>query len=398
MKPPSVESKPKPRVLCVDDEPNVLEGLTLNLGRRYDVETAGGGAAALELLQRDPQRSVIVSDMRMPGMDGATFLAKARTLAPDAVRMLLTGQTDIEAAIQAVNEGQIFRFLTKPCPPPALLAAIAAGVEQHELITSQRVLLEQTLHGSIKALTDVLSLTSPAAFGRATRIKQLVSELANQLGLQQRWQVEIAAMLSQLGHITLPHETAERLYFGQPLSADEQKLVEKLPAVTEQLLSGIPRLELVRAMLADYPRPFRGASRPAPADDLQYAGTQLLKLAVDFDVSESRRGGAAQAIEALRAHADQYDPGLLAALIALRGQRRADDVRETPLPQLVVGMVLAEDVKMTNGVLLAARGHEVSQRFLERVRNSPKGAIKDKLLIAVRSSSEATWWAAPTSR
>ena len=69
---------PVPRILCVDDEPHVLEGLTLNLGRRYDVQTAGSGAAALELLQNDPQRSLIISDMRMPGMDGATFLSKAR--------------------------------------------------------------------------------------------------------------------------------------------------------------------------------------------------------------------------------------------------------------------------------------------------------------------------------
>lgn len=396
MKPGPSDAKKKFGILCVDDEPNVLEGLTLNLGRRYDVQTAGGGAAALELLRQDPSKAVIVSDMRMPGMDGATFLAQARAVAPDAVRILLTGQTDIDSAIQAVNEGQIFRFLTKPCAPPALQAAIASAIEQHELITAQKVLLEQTLHGSIKALTEVLSLTSPAAFGRATRIKQLVSELADALGIKQRWQVEIAAMLSQLGHITLPAETAEKLYFGQALSADEQRLVDKLPAVTEQLLSGIPRLELVRAILADYPRPFRGA-RPSLQDDVGYAGTQLLKLAIDFDAIESHGANAALALDKLRTQHESYDPKALSALVALRGTKMGEDARETPLSQLVVGMVLAEDVKMTNGVLLAARGHEVSQRFLERIRNSPKGAIKDKLMIAVRSTSPATWWA-PSAR
>jgi response regulator RpfG family c-di-GMP phosphodiesterase len=398
MKAATGDAKQKPRILCVDDEPNVLEGLTLNLGRRYDVQTAGSGAAALELLHNDPQRAVIISDMRMPGMDGATFLAKARVAAPEAVRILLTGQTDIESAILAVNGGQIFRFLTKPCAPPDLLAAIGSAVEQHELITSQRVLLEQTLHGSIKALTEVLSLTNPAAFGRATRIKQVVSELAEQLALKERWQVEIAAMLSQLGHITLPAETAEKLYFGHSLSAEEQRLVDKLPAVTEQLLSGIPRLELVRAILADYPRPFRGATRPNLTDDVVYAGAQLLKLAVDYDAVESHGAKGALAVDKLRAHAEQYDPSVLAALAALRAKATGDDVRETLLGQLVAGMVLAEDVKMTNGVLLAARGHEVSQRFLERIRNSPKGTIKDKLLIVVRSSSQATWWAPATAR
>jgi response regulator RpfG family c-di-GMP phosphodiesterase len=380
----------------VDDEPNVLDSLSVNLGRRYDVQTATSGASALELLQADPNRAVIMSDMRMPGMDGATFLAKARVVAPEAVRILLTGQTDIESAIHAVNEGQVFRFLTKPCAPPALLAAIAAGVEQHELITSQRVLLEQTLRGSIRALTEVLGLTNPAAFGRATRIKQVVIELSEKLALKERWQVEVAAMLSQLGHITLPEDTAGKVYFGQALTAEEQRLVDKLPAVTEQLLSGIPRLEAVRAMLANYPRPFKGAARPSLHDDTAYAGAQLLRLAVEFDLLESQGMGAARAIDKMRSQPDSYDPAAFDALAALRGAApAAPAVREINLSQLLVGMVLADDVKMVNGVLLAARGHEVSQRFLERIRNAPKGTITDRFVIAVRSSSEATWWASP---
>ncbi|MBV9949331.1 MAG: response regulator, partial [Myxococcales bacterium] len=116
----------KPRVLCVDDEPNVLEGLALSLRRGHDVVTAGGGEAGLEILGRDPTIAAVVSDMRMPGMDGATFLGKARALAPDATRVLLTGQTELDAAITAINEGRIFRFLTKPCPPAVLVPAVEA--------------------------------------------------------------------------------------------------------------------------------------------------------------------------------------------------------------------------------------------------------------------------------
>src|SRR5689334_10150530 len=113
MNPVRKGSAGKVRILCVDDERSLLDGLTLTLGRRYDVETATSGAQALELLERDPNRAVIMSDMRMPGMDGATFLAKARGMVPEAVRVLLTGQAEIETAIAAVNEGQVFRFLTK---------------------------------------------------------------------------------------------------------------------------------------------------------------------------------------------------------------------------------------------------------------------------------------------
>jgi response regulator RpfG family c-di-GMP phosphodiesterase len=373
----------KPRVLCVDDEPNVLEGLATNIGRRYDVETATSGTQALEKLALDPKRAVIVSDMRMPVMDGATFLAKARELAPQAVRILLTGQTDLDSAISAVNDGQIFRFLTKPCAPPTLLAAIAAAVQQHELIIAERVLLEQTLHGCIKALTDVLALTNPAAFGRATRIKQLVRELADKLNLRERWQTEIAAMLSQLGHVTLPTETAEKLYFGQPLNSEEQQLADKLPAVTEQLLGSIPRLEAVREMLANYPKSFPSAT-PRPEDldrDVIYTGTQLLKLAVEFETLESHPTSGRYALDKLNARRDHYDPRILAALVELRVKADQIAERKVSINELVVGMVLAADIRLPNGMLLAARGHEITIRFLERIRAFPLGTLKDGLRV-----------------
>ncbi|HYU15650.1 MAG TPA: response regulator, partial [Candidatus Acidoferrum sp.] len=130
--------KRRPRILCVDDEPNVLEGLSLHLRRRHEVWTATSGADALALLARDGPPEVIISDMRMPGMDGAVFLSKARQLYPETVRLLLTGQTDLMSAVSAVNQGQIFRFLSKPCPAPFMVQAVTAAVEQHRLIQAER--------------------------------------------------------------------------------------------------------------------------------------------------------------------------------------------------------------------------------------------------------------------
>lgn len=396
MNPGGAEAKTKASILCVDDEPNVLEGLALTLGRRYQVETATSGAQALELLQRTPNKVVIVSDMRMPGMDGATFLARAREVLPDAVRILLTGQTDIESAISAVNNGQIFRFLTKPCAPPALLTAIAAAVEQNELITAQRVLLEQTLHGCIKALTDVLSIANPAAFGRATRIKQVVSELATQLNLRDRWQVEVGAMLSQLGHITLPNDTAEKVYFGQPLTSEEQHLVSKLPMLTEQLLGNIPRLEGVREILASYSKPPTALTQPLIPlqEDQIYTGAQLLRVAVDFDGLESHGSDAQLALNTMRARTQSYDPRILAALVASRGDDGpTQQIKELTIGELTTGMVLTDDVKMSNGILLAARGYEITARFLERVRSFPKSALKERVrvIIRVEPGVEGSW-------
>src|SRR5947209_6437678 len=94
----------RPRILCVDDEPLVLRSLAALLGDAYDVRTAAGGEEALETLARQGPFVAIVSDLKMPGLNGAALLAAARQLAPLAVRVLLTGQADVEAAANAVNE------------------------------------------------------------------------------------------------------------------------------------------------------------------------------------------------------------------------------------------------------------------------------------------------------
>jgi len=318
----------------------------------------------------------------MPGMDGAAFLARARQVAPDAVRLVLTGQAEVESAIAAVNEGQLFRFLTKPCPPTTLVAAFDAATEQYRLVTAERVLLEQTLHGSIKALTDILALVSPTSFGRAARVKQLVAELAEAVGLQPRWQVEVAAMLSQLGYVVLPAETAERVYYGRPLSPEEQRGVSRLPDLTEELLGNIPRLEVVREILAGSSKPFRKAvTLESPQRQLAARGAELLKAALEFDALDAVDGASGTpALDTMWARPGRYDPEVLRVLVTVRAADRSTrNIREIPTTDLRVGMVLAEDVKAPNGVLLVARGHEVSARLLERVRTFPAGTLDKKL-------------------
>src|SRR5882757_3471652 len=204
-----------PSVLCVDDEPRVVEGLALHLRRNYQVLTANGAQSALEILKDKGAPAVIVSDMRMPGIDGATLLKRVKDLYPDMTRILLTGEPGRDAAVDAVNEGQIFRFLTKPCAPEQLKAALAAAVKHHHLVSSERVLLQETLIGCIKALIDVLAITNPVAFGRASRVKRTAIEFAESLGYKNFWQLEAAAMLSQLGYLSLSVGLAEKLYYGQ---------------------------------------------------------------------------------------------------------------------------------------------------------------------------------------
>lgn len=362
------------RVLCVDDEPEVLEGLKLHLRRRFEVLTANGGAAGLELASKSPDLCAVMSDMRMPGMDGAAFLAKVRQLLPHTPRILLTGQADLSSAISAVNDGQIFRFLQKPTPPPALLAALEAAAEQHRLVTAERVLLEQTLHGCIKALAEVLALTKPLSFARATRTRRIVEQLADRVALPDRWQVEVAALVSYLGAVVLSDELAEKLFRGQALTEAEERVVGSMPAVAEQLLASIPRLDGVRKILSLSARPVPAAVR---AEALGPAAA-LLRLATTYERVSSAHPPTLAAAMALAA--DDVDADLATALLKL-AHEDGGAVQELGLASLRVGMVFAEEVRLASGGLLVPRGFAVSPSFLERVRNFQPGVLKGPFRI-----------------
>ncbi len=179
------------QILCVDDEVEVLHALAINLGRHYHVLTATGGAAAVAMLVQNPEVGVIISDMRMLGMSGAEFLARARVLAPQAQRILLTGQTDLASAIVAVNEGQIFRFLTKPCAPPQLLGAVQAAMEQRTLVGLERSAIRQKLEDE---QLQVDSLTGLASRHRLMAILEAAAfEPTEAAGVRAAFCVEIDA-------------------------------------------------------------------------------------------------------------------------------------------------------------------------------------------------------------
>ena len=211
----------KPRALCVDDEPHVLSALKRQLQNLFVIDTAASGEDGLGVVRTRGPFAVVVSDYRMPGMSGVEFLSKVREIDPDAVRVVLTGQADMEAAIAAVNEGHVFRFLTKPCPAFDLVRVLQACVAQHQVIVAERELLEQTLAGTVKMLTEVLGLVSPDAFGRATRTKNCVIHVAAALRLPSAWQYEMAALLAQIGLISLPPDTLTRSIAGLSLSRAE---------------------------------------------------------------------------------------------------------------------------------------------------------------------------------
>jgi response regulator RpfG family c-di-GMP phosphodiesterase len=375
----------RPRILIVDDEVLVLDALQRQLRTHFDVTVASEPKEAMKLVVSKGPYAVAVSDLRMPGMDGVALLYCIRKLSPDTVRVLLTGYADVEAAIAAVNEGNIFRFLSKPCPTGTLIRALEASVEQHRLITTERVLLEQTLRTSLKTLTDILALVNPLAFGRAIRARKLIGELASLQKVSDPWQAEIAAMLAQIGWVTLPAETTSKLYDGAALSLSEQAIVDNLPTVTEQLLANIPRLEPVREILHYQDKHYDGQGPPhnETCGDAIPWGARALKAVSDFDVLESQGYSVEVALDTMRVRTGWYDPAMLEALAKLRGDKPRDaTVMKLPLHAVQPGMIFAEDVKTHSGLPLIARGQEVTPSLIERIKNlALNSTINDPVLV-----------------
>jgi response regulator RpfG family c-di-GMP phosphodiesterase len=361
----------KPRVLMVDDEPDLLAGMVRSLrSDRFELTTAGGGAEALDLLRNRGPFAAIVSDLRMPGMDGTELLRQARTVAPDTVRVLFTGAPDLERAIAAVNEGAIFRFVTKPCSRVMMAVTLKNCVEQYELITGQRVLLEQTLHGAIKALTDVLGLASPLAFGRATRLRRGVRIAASAAGITDGWQIEVAAMLSQIGCVILPYAVLEKMHEGGGLSEEEELMVGRVPDVVEQILSNIPRMEGIREILRYQDKHFDGSGTPGDGVSGEAIpwGSRALKLALDLEKLESEGTPVALAFDKMRQRAGWYDPLLLELVAKARVGQEDTEVRDMQASELKPGMILARDVRYQRGNLFAARGQEVTRGLVEKLK------------------------------
>ncbi|MFZ0927935.1 MAG: HD domain-containing phosphohydrolase [Syntrophobacteraceae bacterium] len=374
------------RVLFVDDDPNILAAFQRQLRKDFSVHTALGGEEGLKaVLEQDPF-AVIVSDLRMPGMDGIQFLSRVRQDAPDSVRVMLTGNADLSKAIDAVNQGNIFRFLTKPCEQQALINTLSDGVRQYQLITAERELLEKTLRGSIKVLSEILQLVNPEAFGRASRITRYASEVASAMRVPDIWQIETAAALSQVGCVMLPESALKKLYTGQEFTGEESQLFAMHPFIASDLLSHIPRMQTIAEIIANQEKNFDGSGFPQESKggvDIPL-GARILRVVLDFDILKSTGVSDAGAFGRLAKRPGRYDPDVLSAMRETVAARSRDEERTVRATELVDGMILADDVWILDGRMLVARGYEVNRTLRERIKNFyEKPGLKEPVRVIV---------------
>lgn len=360
-----------PRVLCVDDEPNLLAAMERSLFGKFDLVVANGGEAGLQEIRIGEPFAVIVSDMRMPGMDGATFLEKARELSPDSVRILLTGQADVESSIAAINKGAIFRYLCKPCPTDQLCATLNDAVHQHALVRAEKELLENTLTAAVRTLTEMLAMVAPWAFQRAAFAQACVQHALPRLEWSDGWIYTLSASLSQLGCVGIPAEILQADAAQRALTPNERKLLREHPEVASRMVASIPRLERAAQIIL-----YQESTPPPEAPHEIIRGSQLLRGALELERHWMRKKASDRPAAVLRALQPALPDYIIKALSDFRSDMSTN--RSARVRDLVPGWLVDEDVRCTNGMLVLSNGHELTETAIAALGR----------LVAARALSE----------
>lgn len=372
------------RVLFVDDEPELLAAIKLNFRKRFNVSTADSGAKALAFLgfaeDGPPPVDAVVSDMRMPKMTGAAFLKTVRERHPEMPLLLLSGQSDLSDAIAVINDAQIFRFLTKPCPNDVLASSVDEAVELARLKRVEAELLEKTLSGTVSLLNDVLGLISTQGYSRSVRLGEVIRAICAGLRRRVPWDLQLAAMLSQIGYVVLP-ETDE---------ADEGRDATRA-AMGRNLLANIPRLETVAELVGTQLEPVGHPSDlPVEAWPDHDLSREILRTAVAYDKMIADGAERLTAVRRLTA-LETPPPAFLTDVLQNYEPDRRDlvDVK-IGVRDLVPGMELTGDVVMSNGSKLASPGTPMTSALIQRIRAfATTGGIEEPISVRVSAAQVA---------
>jgi len=314
----------------VDDEPLVLEGLRRTVYTEFLADLAGGPEEGLAKVKKHGPYPVVVSDMRMPGMDGAKFLAIVRTISPDSIRVMLTGYNDIEAAVRAVNEGQIFRFLTKPVNPETLLDTLRACVAQYHSACVEKEQLKITLEaleqldlGTLTALARAIDAKSAWTAGHSERVTNLALKLGRAMGLpaESLELIHRGGLLHDIGKIGTPLTVLDK---PGKLEPEEMQIMRDHVNIGVRILEPIPCLREALPIVAQHHEWLDGSGYPAGlAGENICLLARVLAVADCYDAMVSdrpyRKGlPQQQALEILRQRSGtQFDPAVIEVFMRL---------------------------------------------------------------------------------
>lgn len=416
----SAASAPAPAVLCVDDEPNILSALkrALRTGG-WRVLTAASGAEALQMLATAPV-DLVISDMRMPEMDGAALLEQVHARWPDTSRILLTGHADTSAAVAAINRGRIFRYLTKPWDDGELHSTVRQGLQIQELERERRRLealtarqnaelreanetLEQRVQErtaalkrsyltGIKVFSGLIEMRGGRLAGHGRRVADLARKLAQAMGCPDDdvQQVFVAGLLHDIGLIGLPDALLVKPV--AKYSAEEAAQFQRHAELGEQALMPLEEMQPVAALIRAHHERFDGQGFPDARSRPSIAlGARILAVVDAFD--ELQNGHlvelpmTAQDARTVIRHGrgTQFDPEVVDVFLHI-----TEPERPRPNPEVQLGaqllepaMVLARDLVSPTGVLMLAAGHVLSASLIQRIREFDQ-RVGGKLVVHVK--------------
>lgn len=245
-----------------------------------------------------------------------------------------------------------------------LTNVINSGIEQYNLIKSEKELLEKTLNGSLKILVDILSIVNPTAFGRSSRVRKIMKQFAQKLSNKMEWKYELAGILSQIGCVAIPDHILEKKYKGEPLTETENNMFNEHPKLGYDLVSKIPRLEDVAEVI--HHQGMNDATHKNPEIDLCI---KCLNITLDFDTLNSTGENIDTILEKLDHKFDSYPKYVFNALKEIVNGVLYLEQKSIALKDLQSGMVLSENVLSSTGLMLISKGQEVSLSLLARLKN-----------------------------
>ncbi|MEM8986136.1 MAG: HD domain-containing phosphohydrolase [Pseudomonadota bacterium] len=379
------------KVLFVDDDPRVLSAFKRGLRKTFALETAEGAEVGLKVLKEKGPFAVVVSDQNMPGVDGVTFLKEVKKRSPLSTRMMLTGNADQGTASKAVNDGGIFRFLTKPCSQEDIAEAVKDAMRQYKLVTAERELLEATLAGSVKVLVDVLTAIDPDTFRETTRMRGWARAIGGEIEGVDAWQLDMATMLSPLGKALLPRDVVVKQTAGEPLTEAEREILQQAPETARNLISNIPRMEGVAEAIGYQNKNYDGSGFPGDdvgGEDIPVTA-RVLRILTELSGITSDKTPPKIAFEELEKFDGVFDRALLSRLRATFDKQRdeaeatGDLVKKISLAELQEGDELVEAVMTEEDALVLAAGNTLSEAIIQKIRQFHK-AHKVREPIAVK--------------
>ncbi|OGI11201.1 MAG: hypothetical protein A2Y40_04985 [Candidatus Margulisbacteria bacterium GWF2_35_9] len=365
-------------VLFVDDEPFVLNGIKRQLYNKLNIITANSGLEALEIVKSNSNIAIIVSDYKMPEMNGIQLLSKVREKHPNIIRIILTGNCDLEAAITAINKSNIFRIIMKPSSVDDLVSVLSDGFKQYKLQQAEKELLEITLLESINTLSDILSLMNPVAFNRAKRLQHYVNQISELWGLKDAWWLNMSATLSQIGCVSIPPEIITTINSGYDVSPEEQKIYDSYLDVSASLIKAIPRLEKVAAVISKMKEAIYLDISEASAITI---GAHILHVANKFDDLINKGMSRSDIIKSFEDQGNKYHHKVLNALTKVELYKTVQHEITIDIDTIQLGMHLASDLVTKKGNVLARQGDKVSSALFAMIYNYNKQDMLYKTIL-----------------